>query len=90
MPPFFKKIHPLTLIFFVALILSLVIKILSIWGNNFPFTYDQGRDLVDLRQMVVTHTPRLVGPTLVSTVFYLGLFITTFFCFPLLFLAAVR
>jgi hypothetical protein len=82
MPPFFKKIHPLTLIFFVALILSLVIKILSIWGNNFPFTYDQGRDLVDLRQMVVTHTPRLVGPTTSINGVLLGPFYYYFLLLP--------
>lgn len=79
-----KKIHPLTLIFFFALILSLVIKILSVWGNNFPLTYDQGRDLVDLRQMVVTHTPRLVGPTTSINGVLLGPFYYYFLLIPFL------
>jgi|GEM_PF-327944 len=80
----FKKIHPLTFIFFFALILSLVIKILSVWGNNFPLTYDQGRDLVDLRQMVVTHTPRLVGPTTSINGVLLGPFYYYFLLIPFL------
>lgn len=49
----------LILIFLV----STIIKIIAVSGNNFPFTMDQGRDMVDIRQMVVSHTPRLVGPT---------------------------
>lgn len=58
-----KIIRVLTIIFFVAIGISLFIKVLSVWGNNFPFTYDQGRDLIDIRQMIVTQKPRLVGPT---------------------------
>ena len=80
----FKKLHPLTLIFFAALVLSLVIKILSVWGNNFPLTYDQGRDLVDLRQMVITHTPRLVGPTTSINGVLLGPFYYYFLLIPFL------
>ena len=45
------------------LVVSTVIKVIAVKGNNFPFTMDQGRDMTDIRQMVVTHTPRLVGPT---------------------------
>ncbi|HSV94395.1 MAG TPA: hypothetical protein VLH94_00245 [Spirochaetia bacterium] len=58
-----KLISPLTILFFVILIISLVIKVISVNGYNFPFTMDQGRDLTDIRQMIVTQTPRLVGPT---------------------------
>lgn len=47
----------------LTLIVSTVIKVLVVKGYNFPFTMDQGRDMVDIRQMVVSHTPRLVGPT---------------------------
>ncbi len=47
----------------VILVLSTLIKLQAVNNYNFPFTMDQGRDLVDIRQMVLSHTPRLVGPT---------------------------
>lgn len=47
----------------LILIVSTLIKVFAVSGNNFAFTMDQGRDMVDIRQMVVTRTPRLVGPT---------------------------
>jgi len=52
-----------TILLFIVLIVSLVIKIISVRGYNFAFTMDQGRDMTDIRQMIVTYTPRLVGPT---------------------------
>lgn len=57
-----KKLLPLLLFLFV-LGVSTFYKLADVWGNNTAFTIDQGRDLVDIRQMVVSHTPRLVGPT---------------------------
>lgn len=51
------------IILFLVFTISTSIKIFAVSGNNFPFTMDQGRDMVDIRQMVVSHTPRLVGPT---------------------------
>ncbi len=59
---FFSKHYVAILIVFVLLI-STAIKFIEVKGYNFPFTMDQGRDMTDIRQMVVTHTPRLVGPT---------------------------
>jgi len=47
----------------LALILSFAIMMAAVHNNNFSFTMDQGRDMVDIRHMVVTTTPRLVGPT---------------------------
>lgn len=70
--------------FIFALILSTVIKIFSVWRNNTPITYDQGRDLVDIRQMVVTHTPRLVGPTTSINGVLLGPFYYYFLLIPFL------
>lgn len=51
------------IILILAVLVTSVIKFMEVSGNNFPFTMDQGRDMVDMRHMVVTHTPRLVGPT---------------------------
>ena len=47
----------------LVLVISTFFKIIEVKGYNFPFTMDQGRDMTDIRQMVVTHKPRLVGPT---------------------------
>ena len=47
----------------IAFIISTFFKVIEVKDYNFPFTIDQGRDMTDIRQMVVTHTPRLVGPT---------------------------
>lgn len=56
-----KKISLLLLI--LSVLVTLVFRVLAVSHYNFPFTMDQGRDMVDLRHMVVTHSPRLVGPT---------------------------
>ncbi len=47
----------------LGVLVSFFLQLRNIWGNNFPFTMDQGRDLVDIRNMVVSLSPRLVGPT---------------------------
>lgn len=47
----------------LALLISSYFKFTQVSGYSFPFTMDQGRDMADIRHMVVTYTPRLVGPT---------------------------
>src|SRR3989338_11444121 len=47
----------------LALLISTFTKLIVVNGYNFAFTMDQGRDMVDIRQMVVSLTPKLVGPT---------------------------
>ena len=59
----FSKKHWIVTSLIFVLLISTVIKVISVKGYNFPFTMDQGRDMTDIRQMIVTHTPRLVGPT---------------------------
>lgn len=56
-----KNLGVITIV--LILIISTLIKVFAVSGNNFAFTMDQGRDMADIRQMVVTRTPRLVGPT---------------------------
>lgn len=75
------------LFFIVGLVfvLSTLIKLFYVWGNNFAFTPDQGRDLIDIRQMVVTHTPRLVGPTTSINGVLLGPFYYYFISIPFIF-----
>lgn len=66
----------------VVFIISTLIKLGYISGNNFAFTPDQGRDLIDIRQMVVTHMPRLVGPTTSVNGVLLGPFYYYFIAIP--------
>jgi len=47
----------------IATLITSAIRVAEVSGGNFPFTMDQGRDMVDIRNIVVSHTPRLVGPT---------------------------
>lgn len=60
-PYVFKNIW--MIIFLAILLASTLIKCAEVINGNFPFTMDQGRDMVDIRHMVVTLSPRLVGPT---------------------------
>jgi len=61
-------------IFAIIFILTLAVRLAAISGNNLPFTTDQGRDMIDIRQMVVLHKPRLIGPTTSINGVYLGPF----------------
>lgn len=47
----------------LILALSLVLRILFLWKYSASFTYDQGRDLLEIREMVVLKKIRLIGPT---------------------------
>jgi hypothetical protein len=53
----------LLIILTATIIFSTFVKLQAVNNYNFPFTMDQGRDMVDIRQMVVSKSPRLVGPT---------------------------
>jgi hypothetical protein len=59
---FFTK-HGWLTVLIILLFASTILKVFEVKGSNFPFTTDQGRDMVDIRHMVVTLSPRLVGPT---------------------------
>jgi hypothetical protein len=45
------------------LVVGLVYRILLTSGGNFIFHIDNARDMLDVRDMVVLHHPRLIGPT---------------------------
>src|SRR5258706_3857091 len=72
----------MTYLFVLALILSSLIKIIAIWGNNFGLTPYHGRDVLDGRQMVVTHISRLVCPTTSINGVLLGPFYYYFITVP--------
>lgn len=62
------------LIFILIFIATFWVRLTAVSGNNFPFTTDQGRDLIDMREMVVNLKPRLIGPTTSINGVYLGPF----------------
>lgn len=62
------------LIFLIIFALSFFTRLDAIKGGSFPFTTDQGRDMVDIRSIAVTHKPRLIGPTTSINGVYLGPF----------------
>lgn len=68
-----KAAKRLILLFALFLgILSLGFKILFLYVNSTAFTYDQARDLLDLREMMVLPKFRLIGPTTSLHGFFLG------------------
>ena len=52
-----------TAIILIILILGVIYKLLMTWDGNFLFNMDNGRDMVDVREMVVLQKLRLIGPT---------------------------
>lgn len=55
-----KKIK---LTIFVILLIGVIYRLWITWDNNFLFTMDNARDAIDVREMVVLHKLRLIGPT---------------------------
>jgi len=47
---------------FLILLAGLIVRLLSLNSSGMAFTYDQGRDLLDLRNMVLNHKLSLIGP----------------------------
>lgn len=52
------KLHHSFLILFV---IAALLRLLLIQNNSFPFTMDQGRDMVDIRRIVIDYDPLLIG-----------------------------
>ncbi len=67
-----NKIY-LYVILFVTLT-SFLLKTLPIIWYNFPFTIDQGRDMLDIRNIVIGHHLTLIGPTTSINGVFLGPF----------------
>jgi hypothetical protein len=71
-------------LFWIILVFSLaglLLRLLFIWKHSTAFTYDQARDLLDLREMWLLKKPRLIGAnTSLHGVFY-GPF-WYWLCFP--------
>lgn len=60
------------LIIFLILALGLIYRLIISSGGNFIFNMDNARDMVDVREMVVSKHLRLIGPTSAIDGFYNG------------------
>ncbi len=69
-----KKWSKLAITFWVIWISSGLLKLIPILNYNFPFTYDQGRDMLDIRLIVEGLHPTLIGPTTSINGVFLGPF----------------
>lgn len=57
------KINRIWLIYILILAYGLLQRFWGIWHGSFAFTYDAGRDLLAVRDLVVNHKFSLIGPT---------------------------
>jgi len=65
----------------IGLVFSSFVRIIEVSNNNFAFTMDQARDVLDIRHMVVSKVPKIVGPTTSINGVFLGPF-WYYFNFP--------
>lgn len=73
-----------TAVFIVILLYSAFLSMYPISNYNFPFTMDQARDMLDIREIVVSLHPTLIGPTTSINGVYLGPFYYYFNVIPFL------
>ncbi len=66
------KLYILT--FFVVFVTAILLRVLPIQNNNFLFTMDQARDMLDIRNIVIGKHLTLVGPTTSINGVFLGPF----------------
>ena len=62
------------LVFLFIFIFSFILRILAVLNCNFAFTMDQGRDMLDLRNIIVGKHLALIGPTTSVNGVFLGPF----------------
>jgi len=53
----------LFLFLFMLSLIGLILRVFLLWRDSTSFTYDQGRDFLDLREMWILRKVRLIGPT---------------------------
>src|SRR5689334_7908646 len=69
-------------IFITIFLLSGYLMLAPILNYNFPFTMDQARDMIDIREIVVGKNLRMIGPTTSINGVYLGPFYYYFNTIP--------
>lgn len=72
-------------VFLCIFTLSAYLKIFPVLNNNFPFTMDQARDMLDIRAIVELRKPTLIGPTTSINGVFLGPFYYYFNLLPYIF-----
>lgn len=77
-----KKGMWLGIVLVVIFILTAGIRILQITEYRFPFTFDQARDMLDVRAIVVGYDVRWIGPTTSINGLFLGPFYYYFYALP--------
>ncbi len=61
---YFKKYISIpNILFFVIFFLGLTIRLQPVFAKTFAFTYDVGRDMLNVSQIVYAHKIPLIGPT---------------------------
>lgn len=73
-----------TILFIIIFILSFLLRLLPVLNNNFPFTIDQARDMLDIRNIAVGGHLTLIGPTTSINGVFLGPFYYYFNLLPFL------
>ena len=76
-----KKYWPAIIFCFVSF-LTLFFRLNSVADYNIAFTPDQARDMLEIRQIAVGHSPKLLGPITDILGLYLGPFWYYFNLFP--------
>lgn len=66
----------------ITLIISIYLKVVPVLNYNFPFTMDQARDMLDIREIVVSLHPTLIGPTTSINGVFIGPFYYYFNVLP--------
>lgn len=70
------------ILFFILFIASFILRLLPVLNNNFPFTMDQARDMLDIRNIAVGRHLTLIGPTTSINGVFLGPFYYYFNLLP--------
>lgn len=80
---FFKKYWQ-EMIFAVLFVISIVLAFLRIKNYDIAFTLDQAREMLEIRRMIITRTPLLIGPATDIIGLYYGPFWYYFNSIPFL------
>lgn len=72
------------ILFIIIFVFSFILRLLPVLNNNFPFTMDQARDMLDIRNIAVGKHLTLIGPTTSINGVFLGPFYYYFNLLPFL------
>ena len=70
------------LIFALLFLIMITLSFLRVKNNDIAFTFDQSREMMEIRRMIVTKTPLLIGPATDIIGLYYGPFWAYFNSIP--------